>query len=722
MKDMVVGRRQMLKGSAALLLAFSTGAGAEGPRRLTSGSSGSEFQPNAFLRIGADGSITAILGPTEMGQGIHTALARVLAEELDADWAAIRVEAAPVGPAYGNPLLNKLQATEASVSMAGYYKSTRLAAAAARVMLVEAAAAGWQVSVERCRTHASFVICDDGRRAAYATLVDLASRRDRPAAANLKLKPAGSFALIGKSAPRTDIREQVTGQVAYGVDFSVPDALIAMVAHAPCPGATVRYYDPTVRSRPHVRDVVVVPSGVAVIAENQWAARTACEKLAVQWDLPKSERYSTADLEARYRALSQSTGRAVIDKGKADDLIAGGPRTSANYIIPYLTHAPMEPLNCTIRDSINRTDVWTGTQDQSFQHKLVCDALARPPSNVFLHTLPMGGGFGRRGSPNGDFVVETAEIIKATRHIGAPIKNIWSRSDDFQGGFYRPMAANQLDAVVDAAGFPIAWRHRIASRSILTGTHFDFFVIDGVDLTQIAGAKDLQYSVENLKVEIHNPTLGPTVMWMRSVGNSNTAFAIESFVDELALQARKDPVAYRKTLLQNRGDGGRLSRVMEAAAEKAGWGSTLPEGRGRGLAVHDFWGTVVAQIAEVTLQDNQIRVDRVVCAIDCGRIINPDGVRAQAEGGIIYGLSSALFGEITFTRGIPDQANFDSYPILRMDASPTIDIVLIDSEAEPSGIGEVAVPPIAPAVCNAIVAAGGKRIRRLPISGQGYSA
>lgn len=708
----------MFQGGAALLLGFSV---AEAGRRLIF-MQNNVFKPNAFLRIDSEGVVTALMGPTEMGQGIHTALAQVLAEELDVDWSKVRVEPAPVDPVYGNPILNNLQATEASVSMVGFYATTRRAGAAARSMLVAAAAADWGVPVDRCRTAQSFVICEDGRRAAYGSLVAAASKLKPPADESLKLKSPDNFKLIGKAVDRLDLVDQVNAQVTYGVDFTLPDMLVASVAHAPVPGAKIKTYDRSAKAMPRVRDIVEIPSGLAVIAEDYWAARTARDKLAVEWDIGAAERYSTKTLEERHRALLDTSGSMAADVGKADEIIAAGSNVvRMDYLIPYLAHVPMEPLNCIIRSTSEQVDVWTGTQDQGAHHELLCKAFARPPEQVTLHTLPMGGGFGRRGSPNADFIIETAEIVKATRHLNRPIQNIWSRSDDLQGGFYRAMAANRFEVVLDGQGLPTAWRHRIAARSILSGTSYQFLVVEGIDLASVAGARDLPYDVPNLKVELHSPNIGPTVMWLRSVGNSNVAFAVESFIDELARRKNEDPVAYRRRLLKGKDNSERLVRVMEAAAKQAGWDQPLPRGRGRGIAVHDFWGTKVAQVAEVSLAGDRITVERITCAVDCGRVVNPDGVCAQIEGGIIYGLSGALYGEITFADGLPQQSNFHDFPILRMDATPKIDVVIVASDADPGGIGEVAVPHVAPALCNAIVAAGGRRIRRLPIGGQGYT-
>jgi len=705
----------VLKTGGALLIGFSVVLA--GRRAMLQPRA--DFEPNAFLRIADDGAVTAIISPTEMGQGIHTALAMVLADELDAEWSSVRVEAAPANPSvYGNPLLNGLQTTEASTSMAGFYATTRQAAAAAKAMLLRAAAAKWEVPADSCRTADSFVIGPDDQRIAYGDLVAAASRLTPPLEADLQLKKSEQFKLIGRSIPRVDMRAQVTGALVYGLDVRLPRMLTAMVARKPMADAKVKSFDAeAARAMPRVRAVVEVPSGIAVIAEDYWAALSAREKLNVEWDFGDLDRFSSATLDERHRALAQSSGTVAAKQGDAESVLANSKvLMSAEYSQPHVAHTPMEPLNCTIDATPERVDVWVGSQDQGLHHALVSTILERPLDRVKIHTIAMGGAFGRRGSPDGDFVAETAEIVKATRDLKVPIRNIWSREDDIRGGFYRPMAFNQLSAALDDAGKPVAWHHRLVSRSPLARTQFDFFVADGIDASSVAGARDLPYDIPNMLVDLHSPEIGPTVQWLRAVGNSNVCFAVESFIDELAHRAGMDPFAYRRQLLATKSGSERLLRVMEAVARKASWGKPLRSGRGRGIAIHDYWGTKVAQVAEVSVSNGKLLVERVTCAIDCGLAINPDGVKAQVEGAIVFGLTAALYGEITFSDGLPEQSNFDTYPLLRMDACPVIDVIVVDSQAGPGGVGEAAVPHVAAAVCNAVFAASGKRIRTLPIS------
>ncbi|WP_322062903.1 xanthine dehydrogenase family protein molybdopterin-binding subunit [Paraburkholderia sp. J63] len=724
-------RRALLKagvlGGAALCIGFrlpARGAVREAALR------GTVFQPNAFLRIAEDGRVTAIVGAAEMGQGIFTALAAVLADELDAPWDSIRVEAAPVDPVFGNPFFHGIQAMAASTSVAVFYDTTRQAAAAARSMLVQAAANQWKVSPRQCTTGEGSVRGPSGLEARYGTLVAAAAALRPPAKKAVQLKDPKQFKLIGRPLPRLESREIVTGQLVYGLDFDLPGLLTAMVARAPVTGAKLRAYrTQEAAAVPGVRAIVELPQGVAVVADHYWAAHSARALLAVEWDLGPNAAFTSAELERHFTALAQHDGKIAAKVGDPASARRHARATvSAAYSVPFLAHAPMEPLNCTIRATPQGCDVWVGTQYPSLDRAVVARTLGLAPESVRVTTLHMGGGFGRRGSPNEDVVLETAQIVGALRAkmpglAGRPIKNVWAREDDIRGGFYRPGAMNLLEATLDDAGAVTGWTHRIVAESPMRATEFAFLIEHGIDTTSVAGAKDLPYAVPNLLVTLQSPEAGPTVQWMRSVGNSNTCFAVESFVDELAHHAHADPLAFRRTLLLRKHGSEALARVLDLAAHHAGWGQPLPAGSGRGIAVHDFWGTKVAQIAEVTVEGDHVRVDRVVCVMDCGMIVNPDGVRNQIEGAIVFGLSAALYGEITFDRGQSVQSNFDDYPLLRMGASPRIEVYLVtDSTDPPGGVGEAAVPHIAPALCNAIFAASGRRIRHLPLAKSGMSA
>jgi isoquinoline 1-oxidoreductase beta subunit len=720
-------RRSVLQGGVAATVAFVLGfrVSESSPLRSLRSGDGGAFQPNAFLRITGDGRVVAIVGPSEMGQGIYTALAMILADELDADWNMVSAEAAPADPAYGNPFFQGVQATLASTSVAVFYDSTRQAAAAARMMLTAAAAARWGVPADACRTTAGMVIGPGDLRLGFGDLVRDAAALDPPPRGAVKLREPEEFRIIGRSQPRLEGRAKVTGQPIYGLDVDHPGMLTAMVSRKPLPGAKLKTYRRgEALGVPGVKAVVEVPSGVAVLAEHYWAALQGREALQVEWDLRDAGvLYSSDALEAAYRSRSLQPGVVAASRGDAAAVIAAASDAiEVEYFLPYAAHTPMEPLNCTIHETADGCDVWVGTQYQSLDQKVVASVLALAPERVRIHTMYLGGGFGRRGSPDADVVAETAQIVKAARALRVPVRNVWAREDDIRGGFYRPMALNRMRAVLGADGYPTAWAHTIVARSPCRGTEFGFLVVNDVDETNVAGAKDLPYGVENLHVDLHSPSEGATVLWMRAVGNSNTCFAVESFIDELAHRASRDPVEYRRRLLARNPANRRLLEVLEVAARAAGWGRVLPPGRGLGVAIQDYWGSKAAQVAEVEIVGDSVRVLRVTCAIDCGRIINPDGVKAQVEGAIVFALSAALYGEITLEKGVAKQSNFDDYPLLRFDSTPEIDVHLVPSTEAPSGVGETAVPHVAPAVCNAVFAASGRRLRRLPLVRSGLGA
>ncbi|MCZ8132233.1 MAG: molybdopterin-dependent oxidoreductase [Steroidobacteraceae bacterium] len=722
-----VTRRAVLAGAAygvgALVLGFRVGEVVAGTARRAIAPA--VLHPHAFVRITPDGKVTAIIGPAEMGQGVFTALAMVLADELDADWNDVSAEASPADPAYGNPLFGGVQATNASTSIPVFYDSMRHAAAAARTMLVSAAATRWGVAPGTCRTSEGSVLGPDGRRFGYGELVEDAAKLTPPPRDALKFKDPSEFRIVGRSMPRLEGRAKATGQPLFGLDVDLPDMLTATVARKPLPNARARTYRRDAALRvPGVRAVVEVPSGIAVVAEHYWAALEGRRALEVEWDLSAAgELLSSAVIEDRYRTLARSPGALAARRGdtarefaRAEDVV------ECEYVLPYVAHAPMEPLNCTIHETPDGCDVWLGTQYQSLDKQVAAKALGVSPDRVRVRTQYLGGSFGRRGSPDGDVVKETAEIVAAVRALRAPIRNVWTREDDIRGGLYRPMALNRVRAVLGADGLPAAWAHTIVARSACEGSEFAFLVSNGVDETNVAGAKDLPYAVPNLSVDVHQPAFGPTVQWFRAVGNSGTCFAVESFIDELAHRVGRDPVQYRRALLAGDPKNSRLLRVLDLAAEAAGWGTALPRGRARGVAIQDYWGTKAAQVAEVEVEGDAVRVRRVTCAIDCGLVVNPDGVRAQVEGGILFALSAALYGEIVLEHGVAKQSNFDDYPLLRLDAAPAVDVILVPSQERPSGIGEAAVPHAAPAVFNAIFAATGRRLRRLPLAGSGMKA
>jgi len=714
-------------GGAALLVGFRFARGA--PAAAKPSIRVAQFQPNAFLRIGADGRVTAIIGVCEMGQGVYTALATVLADELEADWQSICVEAAPVDPAFGNPFFQNIQATAASTSIQVFYDTTRQAAAAARMMLVQAAATQWGVPANACHAASGKVLGPASQQLGFGELVATASRLQPPSQDRLELKNPKDFKLIGRSMPRMEIPRIVTGRLPYGIDTVLPEMLTAVVARSPAPGARVKTYQRArALSASGVRAIVEIPSGIAVIADHSWNALRARDLLGVEWDFSSAANLDSRVLEKQFHALTQQAGDIAKNVGSVTKVQAGSSALfSAEYSVPYLTHAPMEPLNCTIQSHAESCDVWVGTQYPSLDRKVVARILGYAPESVNVHMLYMGGAFGRRASPTEDVVVEAAQIVKALRGLAIglenkPIKTLWTREEDIRGGFYRPMATNLLQATLTESGLPASWLHRIASQSMVRGSEFDFLIDHGIDSTTAEGAYNLPYSIPNLRVELHSPTFGPTVQWMRSVGNTNTCFAVECFLDELASKTHQDPVEFRRKLLRPVKESARLLNVLNIAAEKAHWGRSLPPNTAQGVAIQDFWGTKIAQIAEVAVVANHVQVRRVTCVIDCGLAVNPDGVKALMEGGIVFGLSGALYGEITFAQGRTEQSNFDDYPLARMKATPQIDVHVVQSAEAPVGAAEAAVVPIGPAVCNAIFSITGRRIRSFPIVSSGFEA
>jgi isoquinoline 1-oxidoreductase beta subunit len=669
------------------------------------------FAPNAFLRIGTDDSITVVVNHSEMGQGTFTGLPMLVAEELDADWSKVRAEHAPVDPAYNHAAF-AIQMVGGSTSTRTEWERLRKAGAAARAMLVAAAAETWNVDRASCFTENSQVIHNaSGRRLSYGQLAEKAARLTPPPA--VSLKDPKDFRLIGKPVKRLDTPEKINGKCIFGLDVHVPGMLVAVVARCPVFGGKLKSFDASkAQAVPGVRHVVAIERGVAVVAEGYWPALKGRQALSITWEEGPLAGLDSRAQREHYAELARQPGAVARKTGDVAAALGGAARRlEATYEFPYLAHATMEPLNCVADVRPDGCDVWTGTQFQTGDRDAAAQDAGLKPEQVKLHTTFLGGGFGRRAVLDSHFVREAVQCSKA---IKAPVKVVWTREDDIRGGYYRPSAHHALIAGRDAAGNPVAWQQRIVCQSFIAGTPFEGAIIkDGVDETAVEGAADLPYEIPNLLVEWHKAPGGVPTLWWRSVGHSHSAFAVETFLDELARAAGKDPYEYRRGLLE---DHPRHRRVLELATGKAGWGKPLAEGHGRGLAVHESFGSFVAQVAEVSVsREGAVRVHRVVCAIDCGPVVNPDGVRAQMEGGIVFGLTAALFGEITFENGRVKQRNFHDYPMLWMHEAPVVEAHIVPSTDKMGGVGEPAVPPIAPAVANAIFAVTGKRIRRLPI-------
>ncbi len=655
---------------------------------------------DAWIRIDPDDTVTFRIADSEMGQGVMTALSMILAEELDADWAKVRAEHAPVDAAkYGR------QSTGGSTSVRQGWDALKLAGARARAMLVGAAAARWGVQATELTTEASAVIhAATGRRARYGELAKQAAAIKPPESP--AFKSPDRYFLVGKPTRRLDARAKVTGEAVYGLDVRLPGMRYAMIARSPTIGGGVKSFDPTkTKAVPGVEQVIQVPTGVAVIASNTWAARRGVEALEVQWDRGPNTELSSASVSALLAKLAPA-GKLARDQGAAAKAIARAKiKLSAVYEVPYLAHAPMEPLNCTAHVEPTGCRIWTGTQSPTSAHKAAMEILNLPAEKVQVTTTFLGGGFGRRSQS--DYV---AEAVHVARQVKAPVQLVWTREDDMRGGNYRPAALSQLQGALDADGWPAVWIQHIATPSILES--MGRLGADGIDPTAVEGVANLPYELPDVLVTFAKADLPVTTWFWRSVGSSQNAWTVECFLDELARAGGKDPVEVRRRLLAKHP---RHLAVLEAAVAKAGWNDPIRKGHARGVAVHESYGSFAAEVAEVSIEAGAPRVHRVVCAIDCGRVVNPDTIAAQMESGIYYGLSAALHGAITLEAGAVRTSNFHDYPVVRMPQAPVIETVIVASTEAPGGVGEPSTPPIAPAVCNALLALTGKPIRTLPI-------
>ncbi|OZI25334.1 xanthine dehydrogenase family protein molybdopterin-binding subunit [Bordetella genomosp. 7] len=725
-----VSRRRFMQGAGGLVLGFTLGPAAvrsaAGPAAAADHSAA--FAPNAFVRIGSDGTVTVLSKHLEMGQGAYTGLATLVAEELDADWSRVRVEGAPANTELYKNLAFGLQGTGGSTAISNSFEQMRRAGATARAMLVAAAAQRWQVSPAEITVSEGVVRhAATQRQATFGELADAAARQ--PVPESVQLKTPADFKLIGQEAPRrVDAHAKTNGAAVFTQDIKLPGMLVAMAAHPPRFGGKVAGFDASkALAVPGVRHVVQFAGtghnfeGVAVLADNTWAARTGRDALQVQWDDSRAYRQGSEDIRAQFRAALDRPGAVAGSHGDAEAALAKAAHViEAEYEFPYLAHAAMEPMNCLVHLSDDRCDIWNGEQFQTVDQGVVAKVLGLPAEKVFITQLYAGGSFGRRACAHADYIAEAAHIAKSAREQGvdAPIKLVWTREDDMRGGYYRPLNIHRARIGLDAQGELVAWHVRLAGQSIFRGSPLEAAMQNGIDPSSVEGQADLRYAVPNLLVESYTPDdVGVPVLWYRSVGHTHTAFSAESLMDEASGAAGKDPVAYRLALLDQHP---RHRRVLELAAEKAGWSQPLAAGgqgerRGRGVALHESFSSIVAQVAEVTVKDDgSFKVDRIVCAVDCGLVINPDVVRAQMEGGIGFGLSTALYGALTLKDGQVEQSNFHDYPVLRINEMPAVEVHTVASQEKPTGVGEPGVPPVAPAVANALFAATGQRIRTLP--------
>ncbi|MDY0881671.1 xanthine dehydrogenase family protein molybdopterin-binding subunit [Dongia soli] len=671
--------------------------------------------PNAFVKIAPDSTVTVIIKHLDKGQGVTTGLTTIVAEELDADWSQMRSEFAPAdAKLYNNLFFGPVQATGGSTSVANSWMQLRQAGAAAREMLVGAAAADWNVPAGEITVRKGVISHASGKTGSFGDFA--AKAATLPVPQQVTLKDPKNFTLIGQPhLPRIDSVDKTTGKAIYALDVRRPNMKTAVLLHPPRFGGLPGKVDDTAaRKVPGVVDVVTTPQGVAVIAENTWAAMQGREALKVTWDDSKAEMRSTAEMVEAYKAMAAKPGAVAVKKGDIEQALSGAAKTvEADFVFPYLAHAPMEPLNCIIEKKADGSvECWAGSQFQTVEQMTVAQVFGIKPEQVKINTVWAGGSFGRRATPNADYFGEAAAIVKATDGK-YPVHLVYSREDDIRGGRYRPMFYHKLRGGLDKDGNLVAWEQRLVGQSFMIGSPFEKMMVkDGVDATAVEGAADMPYAVPAIQVDWHHATSPITTLWWRSVGHTHTAQAVEVMMDELAHEAGKDPVEFRLALLK---DHPRHVGVLKLAAEKAGWSKgKLPAGRGRGVAVHESFNSYVAMVAEVTAKDGTVKVDRVVAAVDCGIAVNPDVIKAQVEGGIGYALGAALRNQITMTKGVVDQANFDTYEPLRLSDMPAVEVHIVDSSEAPTGIGEPGVPPLAPAVSNAIFNATGKRLRSLP--------
>ena len=672
----------------------------------------------AFIRIGADGAVTVVNKHQDMGQGNHAGLAAIVAEELDADWDKVKVENAVANAKlYANTLMNGIQGTGGSTAINNSWDQLRAAGASARAMLVQAAASKWSVPAGEVTVRNGVVShAASNRSAGFGELVADAAKVAPPQTPTLKSPK--DFTLIGADrVRRKDSLAKSTGAQRYTQDIHLPDMLVAVVSRAQPFGATVKSFDDSAaRKVPGVVDVVQIPSGVAVIAENTYAAKTGREALKITWDDSKAEKRSSAQILADYKTIGQGRGDPAIkpqvfqsagDASHAFD----GELFEASYDFPYLAHATMEPMNAVAIVDGMHVKLIAASQVQTLVQLNVAQAVGTLPGFVEIETLMAGGSFGRRANQTSDYMVDAARLAK---HVGGkkPVKVVWTREDDMTAGRYRPLTHHALAIKLDKDGFPAAWRHRVVTQSITKGMAMQ----QGLDETTVEGTLGSPYLKATPVVDgqVYMPELAVPVLWWRSVGATHTALVMEHTIDRLAKKAGKDPVEYRRALYKRAG-ADRHVAVMDLACEKAGWGSALPAGTARGLAVHESFGSVVAQVAEVSLKDGKPKVGRVVCAVDCGMAIAPNQIAAQMEGGVCYGLSAALYGQITLKDGMVEQTNFDAYRVLRMDEAPSVETHIVPSTAHPTGIGEPGTPVIAPAVANALFALNGTVTESLPL-------
>lgn len=708
-------RRGFLRGAAALTFGLSAG-----PSRLLAATGApAVFAPSAILRIEADDTVRIFMPHADLGNGIYTGLAQVLADELDADWKRVVTEHLDsLHPDFKHREWGVI-ATGASTSVANQWTNLRQTGAAARAMLVAAAADHWGVPTDGLRTADSAVVAPDGRRLRYGELTARAAKRSPPA--EVRLKQPSEFKLIGRSLPRLDRAIKSEGKAVFGIDVQLPDLLHAAIAHAPSFGATLRAVDTRrAEAMPGVRKVVRIPTGVAVVADSFWRAKKALDALALDWDGGEFAGVSQAELWRRYAALADGEGQVFEQRGKVD-MAAATQVLEGEMRFPFLAHAPMEPLNATARVSADGCEIWAGTQFQGIDVGNIEKATGIPAASIRIHTQWLGGSFGRRASPHGDFLVEAVQVAQAAG-LPNPIKLLWQREDDIRGGLYRPMALHRYAVGLDAAGMPAHWRHTVVCASISKGTPFEAaFTGRGFDQLSVEGLVDNLYAGANVDYRLHDAAHPVSVCWLRGEADTHTGPVVETIVNRLARMAGADPFAYRRRLLAGKPDAARVLGVLDALEKAADWATPPSPDVHRGMAVHKSFGSVCGFVVELRKTGTRLDFHRVVAALDCGLVVNPDSVKAQIYSSVAFALSTLIGQQIEIEAGGARQSNFHDYRLATLRETPTVEAQLVDNGLEhPTGVGEVPVSPFIPAVTEAVFAATGVAVDSFPMKLQGY--
>ncbi len=709
-KSFIINRRHMLQASAGLVVGTTLLLGGCG---IPKDGDDKSQELNAFVRIGSDNLVTVIIKHVEFGQGVYTGLTTLVAEELDADWSQMRADSAPANKDLYKNLLMGAQGTGGSTAMANSFEQMRKAGAVARAMLLAAAREEWGVPVDEITISKGIISHSASKNSAkFGELADLAAKQKAPE--NPPLKARKDFLFIGKHVAKVDSQAKSNGTAQFTLDQYRPDMLTAVVAHPPQFGATVKSFNAKkTLAEKGVVDVKQIKEGIAVYAENTFVAIRARDLLEIQWDDSNAEKRSSAQLLKNFRDAASKTGQVVGTKGDVGAALSTGSRRfEAEYIFPYLAHAPMEPLDALFEQQDGKIDVWHGCQSQTSDHKAISETLKVDPDNVKIHTMLAGGSFGRRAQQDSAFAVEAAHVFDAIDRK-RPVKTMWTREDDIKGGYYRPLVVHRLTGAMSPDGEVEAWDQSIAAQSLIEGTALAPLLKGNPDRTIAEGAAEPYYNIPNHRVSIHSMKAGVPVLWWRSVGHTHNGFAVECFIDQMLTGMNFDPVAGRVALLKN---SPRDTAVLKRVADMANWGGSTAAGRARGVAVHKSFGTYIAQIAEVSIEGGRPKVHKVWAAVDCGMAVNPEIVSAQIEGGIGYGLGAALMNEITLGEGgYVEQSNFHDYLPLRITDMPEIDVSIVESSEPPTGVGEPGTPPIAPAVANALAALTGQTVNRLPI-------